>query len=95
MEKLNVSEIRELRTTLESLKEVDLQTVDRDELVDIRDVKINTELPREERLMDFVKQIKNPYCYKHGKYTVKVSFDESSGRTLQELLEAYIQLKVQ
>lgn len=95
MDEINISEIKKIRSTLESLKEVDLHTVNRDELVDIRDVKINTELPREERMIDFVKQIKNPYCYKHGKYTVKVSFDETSGRTLQNLLEAYIQLKLQ
>lgn len=94
MDENNIVEHENKKTTLDDLKNVDLLTVDRDELVDIRDVKINTDLPQEERMKDFVKQIKNPYCYKHGKYTVKLSFDETSGRTLQELLEAYIQLKL-
>ncbi len=94
MDENNIAEHENKKTTLDNLKNVDLLTVDRDELVDIRDVKINTDLPQEERMKDFVKQIKNPYCYKHGKYTVKLSFDETSGRTLQELLEAYIQLKL-
>ncbi len=94
MDENNIAEHENKKTTLDDLKNVDLLTVDRDELVDIRDVKINTDLPQEERMKDFVKQIKNPYCYKHGKYTVKLSFDETSGRTLQELLEAYIQLKL-
>lgn len=94
MDEHNITENENKKTTLDDLRNVDLLTVDRDELVDIRDVKINTDLPQEERMKDFIKQIKNPYCYKHGKYTVKLSFDETSGRTLQELLEAYIQLKL-
>ena len=34
--------------------------IDRDKLVDIRDVVINTDLPKEERIKDYVRQIKNP-----------------------------------
>ena len=94
MDRPITTEVTELREKLETLKNVDLHTVNRDELVDIREVKINTDLPREERMLDFVKQIKNPYCYKHGKYTVKVSFDDEVGRTLQDLLGAYIQMKL-
>ena len=94
MDRQITTEVTELREKLETLKRVDLHTVNRDELVDIREVKINTDLPREERMLDFVKQIKNPYCYKHGKYTVKVSFDDEAGRTLQALLGAYIQMKL-
>ena len=36
--------------------------IDRDKLVDIRDVVINTDLPKEERIKDYIRQIKNPYC---------------------------------
>ena len=39
------------------MKEVDIRTVDRKRLVDIKDVKINTDLPDTERMMDFVQQI--------------------------------------
>ena len=53
-----------------NMKNIDLNTVDRDELVDIRDVKVNTALPKRERAIDFIRQIGNPYCYKHGKYVV-------------------------
>ena len=62
MDENNIAEHENKKTTLDDLKNVDLLTVDRDELVDIRDVKINTDLPQEERMKDFVKQIKNPYC---------------------------------
>lgn len=32
-------------------------------LVDIRDVTVDKELPREERITEFVRQIKNPYRF--------------------------------
>ena len=37
---------------------------DHNELVDIRDVSVNKDLPKEERIADFVKQIKNPYRFR-------------------------------
>ncbi len=45
-----------------------------DQLVDIRDVKIDRTLPSEERIKSFIEQIKNPYQFKVGKTVVKVSF---------------------
>lgn len=70
---------------LDALKNVDLKTVDRDTLVDIRDVNVNLELSKEERIVDFIRQIKNPYCFKVGKIIVKVSFNDN-GPTLEEAL---------
>ncbi len=60
-----------------------------EELVDIRDVTVNRELPKEERIADFVNQIKNPYLFKCGKYTVKASFSEN-GQTLEECIKGLI-----
>lgn len=73
----------------EKLKNVDIRTVDPSTLVDIRDVKVNTDLPKPERIADFIKQIKNPYCYKCGKMIVKVSFS-NTGETLEDRLESYL-----
>ena len=42
-------------------------------LVDIRDVTVDKELPREERITEFVRQIKNPYRFKCGRFTVRAS----------------------
>ena len=77
-----------MNLTIEQLKNVDIRTVDRDTLVDIQDVKINTDLPIDERLIDFVRQIKNPYCYKFGKATVKIQHEDTVV-TLEERLESY------
>lgn len=75
-----------------NMKNIDLNTVDRDELVDIRDVKVNTALPKQERAIDFIRQIGNPYCYKHGKYVVKVGFSDTEV-SLEERLAGYIRSK--
>ena len=70
----------------------DIRNVDRSKLVDIRDVKVNTALPKRERILDFIRQIGNPYCYRHGKYVVKVSFSDT-GISLEDRLEGYIRTK--
>jgi len=71
------------------MRDTDVRTIDPALLVDIRDVKVNTSLPREDRLLDYLSQIKNPYCFKHGKTVVKVSFADTEA-TLEDRLEKYL-----
>ena len=78
---------------LESMKNVDIRTVNPATLRDIRDVRINTALPKEQRIQDYIRQIGNPYCYRHGKYVVKISFADTNV-TLEERLQAYIRSKI-
>ena len=77
---------------LEAMRTVDVHKVDPETLRDIRDVQIKTELPKHERMLDFLRQIGNPYCYRHGKYVVKVSFAETDV-TLEDWLLSYIRSK--
>lgn len=74
---------------LEHMRDVDVCTVDPDTLVDLADVKVNTTLPRAERLLDYLDQIKNPYCFKCGKTVVKVNFADTDA-TIEERLEKYL-----
>ena len=74
---------------LEHMRDMDVRTVDPASLVDIRDVTVNTSLPREARLLDYIGQIKNPYCFRHGKTVVKVSFADTEA-TLEDRLERYL-----
>ena len=78
--------------SLEVMRSVDVRTVDPATLRDIRDVKIDTELPKEERILDFIRQIGNPYCYRHGKYVVKVSYADTDV-TLEQRLVNYMRAK--
>ena len=75
--------------SLETMRDTDVRTVDPAALVDIRNVTVNTSLPREARLLDYLEQIKNPYCFKCGKTVVKVSFANTEA-TLEDRLEKYL-----
>ena len=75
--------------TLEEMKAVDIRTVRREDLVDIRDVHIDRTLPKEERIKDFMRQIENPYCYKCGDVVVKVEFSDTD-LTLEDCMEHYL-----
>ena len=80
------------REQIEAMRDVDIRTVDPASLRDIRDVKVNTDLPKRERILDFIRQIGNPYCYRHGKYVVKVSFTDTDV-TLEDRMLSYLRSK--
>lgn len=77
---------------IDAMQNVDIRTVDPETLTDIRDVEVNTELPKRERILDFILQIGNPYCYRHGKYVVKISFTDTDA-TLEDRMLAYLRNK--
>ena len=58
-------------------------------LVDIREVSVNKELSREERITEFVRQIKDPYRFKCGRFTVQASF-AAGGATLEECIKGIL-----
>jgi hypothetical protein len=80
------------REQIEAMQDVDIRTVDPETLRDIRDVTVNADLPKRERILDFIRQIGNPYCYRHGKYVVKVSFTDTDV-SLEDRMLSYIRSK--
>ena len=62
---------------------------EKDALVDIRTVSVSKELPKEERIAEFVRQIKNPYCFNCGDFTIRATF-ASDGVTIEERLQGLI-----
>lgn len=85
-------ETTKFKMDLDAMRHTDIRTVNKDMLVDIQDVRIDTSLPKQERIEDFIRQIKNPYCYRHGDYIVKVSFTDTE-TTLEDRLINYIRSK--
>ena len=71
------------------MSRVNIDDADINELVDISTVNININSPKGVRLKSFIKQIKNPYLYKCGKYVVKISFEENTA-TARDRLKEYI-----
>lgn len=59
------------------------------ELVDINSVAIDLTLPREDRITEFLKQIKNPYHFKYGQVEVHACYS-SEGPSLSDCLKQLI-----
>ena len=55
-------------------------------LADIRDISVDQTLSKEERIAEFLRQIKNPYCFRCGKFTVRAQYAEN-GVSLEDCLK--------
>ena len=55
------------------------------DLVEIRDVSVDKSLPKCERLAEYVRQIKDPYHFKCGKFTITAKYAEN-GIALEDCL---------
>lgn len=75
--------------TLAKMAEVDIRTVDINELTDLRDIVIDTSQPVEKKLAAFARQAKNVYVNRIGEYVVKVRFQES-GATIDDKMAEYL-----
>ena len=59
------------------------------DLVDIRTVSVDKNLPKQDRIIEFVRKIKNPYRFKCGKFIVTARFADN-GYTLEQCIERII-----
>lgn len=75
-------------TYLKEMEDVDIHLVQKESLVDIKDVKVDASLSRTERLREFVKQVGNPYCFLCEGVIVKICFADTE-ETLEDKLNAY------
>ncbi len=74
---------------LRTMQNIDPLTVSADNLVDINEVNVNKELSKSERIAEFIKQIKNPYCFKCGKFIVKARYTDN-GLSMEDCLQSII-----
>lgn len=77
--------------TLKQMKEVDINTIDPDTVVDVSEIYIDTNLPVPERIAEYVRQVGNPYFIKVGKVIVKLNFADTTV-TANECFERYMKL---
>ena len=59
-----------------TMRTVDIRTVDKSQLVDIRTIKVDPNLPPLDRWYSYLRQVKNPYCVKVGSFGVKLTFPD-------------------
>ena len=64
------------KINFEELKKIDIKTVNKENLVDIESINIDTDLSYEEKLEQYIEQVKNPFFIKVGNFIVKQIFEE-------------------
>ena len=74
--------------TIEEMKAVDVRTVDPETLVDVTQIKIDESLSKEERVKEFLRQVKNPYCFRVGNMIVKNVYSDD-GVSLRDRFEQF------
>ena len=73
---------------LARMRQQNIKEVNKDDLVDIRSVVVDTSLPPEQRMMDYLEKITNPYCFRCGDAVVSIHFADK-GNSIDSLLKNY------
>ena len=74
---------------IDMLKSVDVRSVDKSSLVDLDTVHIDESKPVQERVLSFLDQIQNPYCFRIGDVAIKVNY-KSDGPSFQQNFEDFL-----
>lgn len=74
---------------IEFMKNTDVRTVDKSSLVDLKDVSINPKASPQEKTLEYIRQIKNPYCFLCNGYVVKLEFSDGE-KTIEDCFLEYI-----
>lgn len=77
------------RTDFEMLKSVDIKNVDKGSLIDLDEVQIDDTRPVSERILSFLQQVQNPYCFRIGDVAVKVNY-KPDGPSFQQSFEGLL-----
>lgn len=73
---------------LTDMEKLDIRTVKKKSLVDLKDVKIDKSKSKSERIEEFIEQVKNPYCCICDGIIVKMKFSDQE-TTLEDKLKNY------
>jgi hypothetical protein len=78
---------------LEDMSRQNIETIDRKELADITAIHIRQDLPHNEKVLAFLEEIKNPYCFLCGDVPVRVCFSDNGLELGQTLQNYFIRIK--
>ena len=82
MNKYNLKEIEE---KIERCRNMRLEDVTLDDVDEISSIKIDKRKTKEERILDFLMKVKNPYIFKVNGKLVKMSFSDTD-KTAEDCL---------
>lgn len=78
---------------LEVMSQQNIETINREELADLSAIHIRQDLSYEEKILDFLERIKNPYCFLCGDVPVRVCFTDNGPNLGQTLENYFIRIK--
>jgi hypothetical protein len=78
---------------LAQMSQMAISEIDPDTLVNVSAVSVDAALPQTERVMQYLRQIHNPYCFVSGNTPVRIRFAGSDKPLSQSLLEYFTRLK--
>ncbi|HIT89131.1 MAG TPA: hypothetical protein IAC41_01750 [Candidatus Merdenecus merdavium] len=78
---------------LDAMSEQSIETLEKEELVDISTINIRKDLTHENKILDFLGQIRNPYCFRCGDVPVRVCFSKSGTNLETALQELFIRTR--
>lgn len=79
------------KINFEELKKIDIKTVNIENLVDIESINIDTDLSYEEKLEQYIEQVKNPFFIKVGNFIVKQIFEEDENSlTIERCMQGLV-----
>ncbi|MCI8670622.1 MAG: hypothetical protein HFI36_01135 [Bacilli bacterium] len=83
MYKYNIKELEEKLNICRNMKLEDVSLEDVDE---ISSIKIDRRKPSNERILDFIAKVKNPYIFKVNGKLVRISFSKNTDLTADDCL---------
>lgn len=77
--------IDKLKEKLKKYEDIPLSEININEVDEITDIKVNKRKSSNERILDFLNTVKNPYVFKHNGKLVRIGFSDTD-KTADECL---------
>lgn len=78
----------------EEMKKVDIRTVELNILEDLDKIEVDKSLTKEERLLDFITKIKNPFCFICNGMVVKTSYSNTKDSLEDKLVQLCLSMEL-
>ena len=78
----------------EEMKKVDIRTVELNILEDLDKIDVDKSLTKEERLLDFITKIKNPFCFICNGMVVKTTYSNTKDSLEDKLVQLCLSMEV-
>lgn len=82
-------DLKDLKRKVKYYKYIPISEINPDDVIDIKDIKIDRRKSSDERLLDFLNVVENPYVFKIKGRVVKVNFSDSD-KTAEDCLTSVL-----